>query len=106
MARRAGKAASRKARQRRVQRPGAGPAVPTIAPPSVDEPEATPSATATPARRSPPPRPAIGSALTVNERSEYHYVERDLRDIGILSVAMAVLLGVSYFAVRALDIIP
>jgi len=104
MARRAGKAASRKARQRRVQRPGAGPAVPTIAPPSVDE--ATPSATATPARRSPPPRPAIGSALTMNERSEYHYVERDLRDIGILSVAMAVLLGLSYFVVRALDIVP
>ena len=105
MARRAGKAASRKARQRRVQRPGAAPAAPATPSPAAG-PEATASVAATPAHRNPPPRPAIGSALTVNERSEYHYVERDLRDIGILSVGMAVLLGLSYFVVRALDIVP
>jgi hypothetical protein len=104
MARRAGKAASRKARQRRVQRPGAAsppPSAPDVATAPL---EATPTPTAAP--RSTPSRSIAGSALTANERSEYHYVERDLRDIAILSVVMAVLLGLSYFAVRALDIIP
>jgi hypothetical protein len=106
MARRAGKAASRKARQRRVQRPGTVPPQPSAPPSSVEETEAAASVAATPARRNLPPRPAIGSALTVNERSEYHYVERDLLGIAILSVVMAVLLGLSYFVVRALDIVP
>jgi hypothetical protein len=104
MARRAGKAASRKARQRRVQRPGAASPPASAPDASTAQVEATPTPTAPP--RSSPSRSTVGSALTANERSEYHYVERDLRDIAILSVVMAVLLGLSYFAVRALDIIP
>ena len=104
MARRAGKAASRKARQRRVQRPGAASPLPAAPDTAAAPVEAVPTPTASP--RSTPSRAAVGSALTANERSEYHYVERDLRDIAILSVVMALLLGLSYFAVRALDIVP
>jgi hypothetical protein len=46
-----------------------------------------------------------GSELTVTERSEYHYVERDLRDIAILSVVMAALLGLSWFLVQSVGIL-
>jgi hypothetical protein len=92
MARRAGKAASRKSRQRRVQRP----TPPIGAPPpaaGTDFLEADPRSATT----APPPRPRstgllAGSTLTATERAEYHYVERDLRNIGILTVVMAGLL--------------
>ena len=92
MARRAGKAASRKARQRNVPRAPRPAAPPPTAP---DQP--VEAATITPAP-SGPPRPARrpsapaayagGSTLTAAERSEYHYVERDLRNIGILTLVM------------------
>jgi hypothetical protein len=48
----------------------------------------------------------VGSELTAAERSEYHYVERDLRDIGILTLVMAALLAVSYLAVQGLGLVP
>jgi hypothetical protein len=88
MARRAGKAASRKARQRnvpRAPRPAPSPAAP-IEPTS----SAAAAGAAEPtARRAPVPTSyAGGSTLTATERSEYHYVERDLRNIGILTAVM------------------
>lgn len=113
MARRAGKAASRKARQRRAQRPlGQAPAAPrpASAPETVGATPAPTSASvstpAAPSSRGAPARQTVGSQLTASERSEYHYVERDLRDIGMLTVVMAVLLGLSYVVVHALNIVP
>jgi hypothetical protein len=111
MARRAGKAASRKARQRYVPktpRPAATPA-PEVT--SVDRPATIDDApieapTAEPRRRSAPVAYATtGSTLTLRERAEYHYVERDLRNIGILSLVMAVLLVAAYFVFNALGVI-
>jgi len=49
--------------------------------------------------------PATGSQLTAGERSEYHYVERDLRDIGILTSIMALLLLAAWIAFRALGVL-
>jgi hypothetical protein len=105
MARRAGKAASRKARQRRVQRPGIGPQAPVAESASSPVPEPAARTPATGLRRGVPARQAVGSQLTDTERSEYHYVERDLRDIAILSVVMAALLGLSWFVIQATGIL-
>lgn len=105
MARRAGKAASRKARQRRVQRPGIGPQAPSAASAESALPEPAARVPAPGLRRSVPARQAVGSELTATERSEYHYVERDLRDIAILSVVMAALLGLSWFVIQASGIL-
>jgi hypothetical protein len=46
-----------------------------------------------------------GSTLTATERSEYHYVERDLRNIGILSLVMVGLLILAWFLFTATGII-
>lgn len=107
MARRAGKAANRKARQRTLQRQAQRPAAP--AQPS----SATPTSRATtaadpapaPSRKAPAPIFGVGSTLTMRERAEYHYVERDLRNIGVLTVLMAVLLLVAYIAANALNLV-
>jgi hypothetical protein len=109
MARRAGKAASRKARQRKAQRP---------TPPAAAAPPATATTTATTTTPEPPAAPAperrsapspssahAGSSLTAQDRAEYHYVERDLRNIGILTAAMLTLLVVFWFAFNALGIV-
>ena len=101
MARRAGKAASRKARQRNVPRQPR----PVAPPPPTDESvSAEPSSTvvsASAAATAPSPGPrrfatagptSLGSTLTDHARSEYHYVERDLRNIGILTAIMVALL--------------
>jgi hypothetical protein len=109
MARRAGKAASRKARQRKVQRsPSPSPitrAIDAVPSPAVEPPTAPrPAAVPTPAasRRSPPAAlPLGGSTLTDTERSEYHYVERDLRNIGILTLAMIGLLLLAWLIFTA-----
>jgi hypothetical protein len=45
-----------------------------------------------------------GSHLTSREQAEYHYVERDLRNIGVLTAAMVVLLFVAWAVVRALGL--
>ena len=105
MARRAGKAASRKARQRNVPRAPARPAaVPTQVPP-VATPDAREATPLEPPRRAASPAVAgIGSSLSLRERAEYHYVERDLRNIGILSALLAVLLLVAWFAFSALGL--
>ena len=103
MARRAGKAASRKARQRNVPRAAVRPA--PVRP--VDAPEAATSAE--PARREAPPLStaavASGSTLTVRERAEYHYVERDLRNIGILTALMALLLFAAWILFTATGLV-
>jgi len=105
MARRAGKAANRKARQRTAQRQAHRPD--THAPPPTAPSPSVPDATATPApaRPSPTPTSGVGSTLTTRERAEYHYVERDLRNIGLLTVLMAVLLLVAYIGANALSLV-
>jgi uridylate kinase len=44
------------------------------------------------------------SQLSSADRAEYHYVERDLRSIGILSAVMAALLLLAWFLFVALDL--
>ncbi|MGZ8481404.1 MAG: hypothetical protein ACXWWO_02985 [Candidatus Limnocylindria bacterium] len=48
---------------------------------------------------------AAGSTLTIRERAEYHYVERDLRNIAVLSALMAVGLLVAWIAFSQLGLI-
>jgi hypothetical protein len=105
MARRAGKAASRKARQRQVKRPAvpAGPTAPVAIPP-IGTPDARAATSLTPPRRATSATPT-GSILTDRERAEYHYVERDLRNIGVLTVLMVVLLLAAWAAFNALGVI-
>src|SRR5690606_36636034 len=95
MARRGGKATSRKARQRNVPRPprtAPRPAEPHAVPP-VGTPDAREAASLSPPpRMSPVPASSGRSQLSTHERAEYHYVERDLRSIGILTAVMAALL--------------
>jgi hypothetical protein len=57
-------------------------------------------------RRGAEPRVTVGGASRLSERAvaEYHYVQRDLRNIGVLVVIMAVLLLVATVAVNALGI--
>jgi hypothetical protein len=115
MARRVGKAAARKSRQRRVQRSASRPApapAPASPPASDVAAEAGLPAAIPTARRTAPPAPATvassssaGSTLSLRERAEYHYVERDLRNIGILTLIMVVLLVAAWFAFRALGLI-
>jgi len=113
MARRpGGKAVSRKARQRNVPRVPRTPreaAAASDAPvnalpvPPVGTPDAQQALALDPPRRSVAPRAAhAGSTLTDRERADYHYVERDLRNIGVLTAVMAVLLLVAWFAFSAL----
>ena len=103
MARRAGKAASRKARQRKVHRPiGAAPPAPVSEPrPPADASPSPDAAAPTPPRRTVVAGSASASRLSASERSEYHYVERDLRDIAILTAVMAALLFVAWLAFSA-----
>lgn len=137
MARRSGKAASRRSRQRKAQqRPApqppreARPAVAdeTVAASDVGPSDAFEKADAELRAATPPPgsRPANAGkrASTVRARptdfaygsgpsrlgeraaAEYHYVLRDLRNIGVLLVVIAVLLAVAVVAVNALGIGP
>jgi hypothetical protein len=71
---------------------------------------AVPVVPPTPAPR-PAPRPtrnssaAVGSALAEAARAEYHYVGRDLRNMAVLVVVIAVLLAVAVFAFHAAGIV-
>lgn len=111
MARRAGKAASRKARQRYVPktpRPAPGPAPETeaVAVPPVGTPDAREAVSLDPPRRATPVAYGTGgSTLSVRERAEYHYVERDLRNIGILSAVMVALLIAAWFVFNAIGLV-
>ena len=106
MARRpGGKAASRKARQRYVHRTTARPPTPAAEPVETPDPIERPSTDA-PRRQTAPATPTpVGSTLSLRERAEYHYVERDLRNIGILTALMAVLLVVAWVAFTALGLV-
>jgi len=107
MARRAGKATSRKARQRNVPRPArsAPPSAPQAVPP-VGTPDAREAASLTPPRRMTPVVASSGrSQLSSADRAEYHYVERDLRSIGILTAVMAALLLLAWFAFSSLGLV-
>ena len=112
MARRAGKAANRKARQRSAaqraaSRPAAATPPPTATPvPPVGTPDAREAVSLAPPKRvTAPVASGLGSTLTTSERAEYHYVERDLRNIGILSAAIAVLMFLAWFAFSALGLV-
>lgn len=52
----------------------------------------------------PVPASSGRSQLSGADRAEYHYVERDLRSIGILTAVMAALLLLAWFAFVALDL--
>ena len=110
MPRRAGKAASRRARQRAGQR-AARSAPPPLPRPQVDAvpPVGTPDARE--AESLDPPRPAAApppvtgdSRLSARQQSEYHYVERDLRSIGIITASMVALLLVAWAVFQALGL--
>ncbi len=120
MPRRAGKAASRKARQRSVKRasrpaspapsagspPTAGPSLDdAVAVPPVGTPDAREAASLRPRRRTTATASPAGSTLTSSEKAEYHYVERDLRNIAILTAGMAVLLLVAWLAFSAMGLV-
>jgi hypothetical protein len=119
MARRSGKAANRRSKQRPGRRvaprpmPGAAPGPAPIAPEATIETVApAPAMSAVPApavRRD--ARPArrgsapIGSALAEAARAEYHYVGRDLRNMAILVMIIAVLMAAAVFAFHATGIV-
>jgi hypothetical protein len=106
MARRAGKAASRKARQRNVPRsprPAARPAAGAV--PPVGTPDAREAVSLDPPRASAPAFKSGASTLSGRERAEYHYVERDLRNIGILTAVMALLLFLAWLAFSSLGLV-
>jgi hypothetical protein len=130
MARRSGKA-SRQARQRRAQRAASRPIAPRPPEPALQpapEPSDTPgaggfeeadaaarvagtNAASRPLGRSARSHPADPrfqvagpSRLTDRAVAEYHYVARDLRNIGVLVVVMAVLLVVATIVVNATGI--
>ena len=118
MARRAGKAATRRARQQRRAAhrptPPVSPATPAPLVEATDVQETPAPSRAEPRRASPPaasaPSPArayatTGSSLTDRERAEYHYVERDLRNIGILTAILFALLIAAWFVFNALGLV-
>ena len=108
MPRRAGKAASRRARQRagqRATRPA--PSLPrpqADAVPPVGTPDAREAEALDPPRRTDPPAVTGESRLSDRTQAEYHYVERDLRSIGIVTALMVVLLLVAWAAFQALGL--
>lgn len=113
MPRRAGKAASRRARQRAGQRAGqraarSAPPPPrpqTDAVPPIGTPDAREAESLDPPRPAAAPPPVTGdSRLSARQQSDYHYVERDLRSIGIITVSMIALLLVAWAAFQALGL--
>lgn len=120
MARRGGKAANRRDRQRKAQRrtlqrpaPQSGPITGVVseavgaAAERRSEASTAPGATAPRAGRADPRFLVAGpSRLSERAATEYHYVRRDLRNIAVLVVIMAVLLGVAVLAFSVLGIGP
>jgi len=121
MARRGGKAANRRDRQRRAQRraqqrpaPGPRPVSSTLA--EAVEAVAEQRAASGPVAPTAPlsrgaradPRFAVAGPSRLGERAaaEYHYVRSDLRNIAVLVVIMAILLGAAVIAFSALGIGP
>jgi hypothetical protein len=120
MARRGGKAANRRDRQRKAQRRTLQRPAPTTGPiggvvseaveAAAERRSAPPPPPAAPAARAgrADPRFAVAGPSRLSERAaaEYHYVRRDLRNIVVLVVVMAVLLGVAVVAFSVLGIGP
>jgi hypothetical protein len=120
MARRAGKSSTRRARQRRhlqhAPRPAApqGETAPAQSQAAADAPQAaaTSTSSASPARPAPhrgraaDPRFQVAGPSRLTERAiaEYHYVQRDLRNIGVLVVIMVALLAACALLVNLLGI--
>ena len=120
MARRGGKAANRRDRQRKAQRralqrpmPPAGPITGVVS--EAVEAAAERRSESSPAPSAPSPRAgradprflvAGPSRLSERAATEYHYVRRDLRNIAVLVVVMAVLLGAAVVAFSVLGIGP
>lgn len=73
--------------------------------PPVGTPDAREAISLDPPRRVIAPAAAnAGSTLTTRERAEYHYVERDLRNIGVLVAVMALGLLVAWIAFTQLGL--
>ena len=122
MAKRAGKAANRRQRQRNAARTARAtpPAMPARGPDSLDAGTPMPERAAAPAPRTSTsaalpaarPRPGRrsaaliggGSRLTEGAAAEYHYVIADLRNIAVLFVALIALLAVAFFVIEVLGI--
>jgi len=127
MARRGGKAATRRSRQRKTQRPAAQPPraplrteaqatttstsaeasaeVSSVAAPSpaVTTPAVRPAASRRAVRD---PRASVGGPSRLSERAidEYHYVARDLRNIGVLLAIMIAMLLAAFVAFNVLGV--
>ena len=128
MARRGGKAANRRDRQRRAQRraqqrppasarpndgivsDAVGDAVDALAERRAEAPAPRAASPGPGVHRGPRPDPrfAVSGPSRLSERAsaEYHYVRSDLRNIAVLVVAMAVLLGAAVVAFSVLGIGP
>ena len=121
MARRGGKAANRRDRQRKAQRrtlqrppppparpitDGVSDAIEAAAERRAESAAAAPAPTTRPRRAD--PRFAVAGPSRLSERAadEYHYVRRDLRNIAVLVVVMAILLGAAVVAFSVLGIGP
>lgn len=110
MPRRAGKAASRRARQRAGQRAARSAPPPLPRPqadavPPIGTPDAREAESLDPPRPAAAPPPVTGdSRLSARQQSDYHYVERDLRSIGIITASMIALLLVAWAAFQALGL--
>jgi hypothetical protein len=112
MPRRAGKAASRRARQRAAERASRGarpapaarpmPAPASLPVPPVGTPDAHEAVALDPPPRKEPPPDAVGdSRLGDRAQAEYQYVEKDLRNIAIITVVMAAILLLAWFVFQA-----
>jgi hypothetical protein len=119
MARRGGKAANRRDRQRKAQRRTLQRPAPTSGPIGGVVSEAVEAAAERRSVAPPPAAPAVRagradprfavagpSRLSERASAEYHYVRRDLRNIVVLVVVMAVLLGAAVVAFSVLGIGP
>jgi hypothetical protein len=106
MARRTGKAATRRARQQRRARMGsAAPAPPSTAstgPATAGEGDPSPVTPRAPLFATVP----VSSRLGENAREEYHYVGRDLRNTAILTLIMAALLAGAVILVNLSGVSP
>jgi len=117
MARRARKSSTRRARQRRhlqqTPRPPApqpealAEAADTVAPAATPAASSLPRASSTTHRGRPAdPRFQVAGPSRLSERAiaEYHYVQRDLRNIGVLVVILVALLAAGALIVNLLGI--
>lgn len=108
MPKRSSKATTRRARQRPVRRPLDHVKLPppqSAAVPPVGTPDAREAISLDPPQRVvPSPAASAGSSLSLRERAAYHYVERDLRNIGVLTAVMLLALLAAWFAFSQLGL--